>query len=161
MSLFYLLLFLIIVIVAIYGVKVSRKAKELREDGKIIAREYHFADKGEEFTSKIGSFENLANELKQMQVPCAVNGSASTEVIFSTNQFSARLYKVDFDEPSGIAIYRFQFSHWKEVGDFSSYEDPLGMNQVMTAVEKAFLNLDPNTGVKEYKNEVETKRTIF
>ena len=35
------------------------------------------------------------------------------------------------------------------------------MNALMTSVEKTFLSLDPNTGVKTYEIDFKTKHNIF
>ena len=45
----------------------GKKIKQLREDGKIVLRNYRYAEKGEEFTSKVGTFEALKDQLEQAE----------------------------------------------------------------------------------------------
>lgn len=137
----------------------GKKIKQLREDGKIVLRNYRYAEKGEEFTSKVGTFEALKVQLEQAEIPCGMEGNTATQVNFNSSNFTARLYKVDFDEPSGIGIFRFEFTRWK-TGRYGYTDDTL-MNMLMTSVEKAFLSLDPNTGVKSYDIDFKTRHSIF
>ncbi len=159
MGLAILLVIVAVGIGVLIGLKRAKVIKELRNDGKIVVRNYRYAEKGEEFTSKIGTFVALKEELEKADIPCAMEGNASTEVDFKSTNYSARLYKVDFDEPSGIGIFRFEFTSWK-TGRYG-YLDDNSMNMLMTSIEKAFLNLDPNTGVTSYELNFKTKHNFF
>ena len=141
------------------GIPRGMKIKKLREDGKIVVRNYRYAEKGEEFTSRVGSFEALKYQLENAEIPCGMQGNTATQVDFSSSNFAARLYKVDFDEPSGIGIFRFEFTRWKTAR--YGYMDDSLMNMLMTSVEKAFFNLDPNTGVKFYDLNFKTHHSIL
>lgn len=59
----------------------------------------------------------------------------------------------------GIGVYRFSFTRWKS-GDYG-YLDDNRMNMLMTSVEKAFLQLDPNAGIRPFDLNVKTKYSIF
>lgn len=148
-----------IIIGVVIGLKKADKMNTLVKEGKMIKRDIRFAENGEEFTSKIGSYSALAEAIKGFGIPCSADGNTSDSVAFKGATFSARLYKVKFDEPSGIGIFRFEFTSWKTYrGMYENYNE---MNMLMTTVEKAFLSLDPNTAVKEYKIDFNTKHSIF
>lgn len=155
----------IIIIVAAFAIALpiaisrGKKVKAMLDQGQIIKRSSRYAEKGEEFTSKIGTFVALKKELLKMQRPCNMSGNTGTVVNFTASSYEARLYKVDFDEASGIGIYRFEFTKWR-TGRYG-YEEDTSMNMLMTSVEKAFLNLDPNTGVKFYDLDFKTKHRLF
>ena len=154
-----ILIFAIIFAIAIpLGIKQGKATKKLYEEGKIIQRDSRFAEKGEEFTSRIGSMENLKAELQKMVLPCDTKGTTS-QATFTGDKFTARLYKVDYDGPSGIAVYRFEFTSWKTHNGM--YVESVGMNMLMTAVEKVFLALDPGTAVKLYGLDFKTKHSII
>ncbi len=148
----------IIIGVAI-GLKKGNEIKQLRSEGKIVVRNYRYAEKGEEFTSKIGNYVALKDQLEKLVTFCGMEGNAGSRVDFKSANFSARLYKVDFDEGSGIGIFNFEFTSWKT--ERYGNVDDIKMNMLMTAVEKAFLELDPNTGVTSYDLDFKTKRSIF
>ena len=154
----FLVLAIVLAIAIPLGIKQGKANKQLIEEGKMIPRGNRYAEKGEEFTSKIGSMENLKEKLQNMYLPCRMEGNTS-QVKFTGEKFSARLYKVDFDEPSGIAIYRFEFTSWKTYRGM--YEQNNSMNVLMTSVDKVFLELDPNTAVKSYDIDFKTKHSIF
>ena len=141
------------------GMKQAKQNKQLISEGKMIRRDLRFAEKGEEFTSRVGSYKALADKISSMYSPCKIEGNASTQVVFTGSTYAARLYKVKFDEPSGIGIFRFEFTHWKSSGGV--YENVNAMNVLMTSVEKCFLELDPNTGVSFYDLDFKTKHKVF
>lgn len=149
---------LVIGIAVFIGLKQRKVLKGLKAEGKIVDRSLNFAEKGEEFTAKIGSYTALKEQLLKLVKICAMEGNTSSVVKFQSKCYAARLLRVDFDEPSGIGIFRFEFTRWKE-GDYT-YVDNTEMNMLMTAVEKAFLNLDPNTGVKKYNLSTKTKHSL-
>jgi hypothetical protein len=141
-----------------FGVKQGKVTKQLYADGKIIPRPGRFAEKGEEFTSRIGTMQALSDALKSMYLPCKMEGNTG-EVRFTSEKFTAHLVRDKFDEPSGIAVYRFEFTSWKT--NNGMYVEANAMNALMTSVEKVFLSLDPNTGVKTYEIDFKTKHNIF
>ena len=144
---------------AALGMKQAKQNKQLISEGKMIRRDLRFAEKGEEFTSRVGSYKALADKISSMYSPCKIEGNASTQVVFTDSTYAARLYKLKFDEPSGIGIFRFEFTHWKSSGGV--YENVNAMNVLMTSVEKCFLELDPNTGVRFYDLDFKTKHKVF
>ena len=155
----YLIIAVVFAAAVAIGLKKRKQISQLRDDGKIIRREYRFAEKGELFTSKIGSYVELKKELEKMLLPCAMKGNTSSKVEFTAKNYTARLYRVDFHEPSGVGQYRFEFTSWKN-GRYG-YLDETGMNILMTSIEKAFLALDPNTGVSTYGLNFKTSHSFL
>ena len=143
----------------IIGVHKAKNIRALQKDGTIIRRDMNYAEKGEQFTSRIGSVPALRDEILKAKFPCDMKGDLAGAVDFTAKSFAARLNLVAFDEPSGIAVYRFGFTRWKKDGYM--YVDDISMNALMTAVEKTFLALDPNTGVQSYDVNFKTKHSIF
>ena len=142
-----------------FGARQAKQTKALLADGKMIRRDMHFAEKGEEFTARIGTPQDLRTALESRPFPCSVNGSTRSAVTFTGSTFAARLLQTAFDAASGIGVYRFEFTRFKQRNGM--YEESNAMNLLMTSVEKAFLQLDPNTGVKPYALDLRTKHTIF
>ncbi len=141
------------------GIPRAKKIRAMQNEGTIIRRDMHYAERGEQFTSRIGSYEALKAEIEKMKSPCSAEGNLKSEVRFTSASFNARLYRVDFDEASGVGVYRFEFTKWK-TGRYTYVDEPY-MNMLMTSVEKAFLNLDPNTGVASYDLKFKTAHSIF
>ncbi len=56
-------------------------------------------------------------------------------------------------------IYRFEFTQWK-MNDYAP-KDALGMNMLLTSVEKAFLRIDDNTTVHNVRLEYRTKHNLI
>lgn len=141
------------------GVRQANQTKALLADGKMIRRDMHFAEKGEEFTARIGTPKDLRAALESKPFPCSVDGNTHSAVTFTGSTFAARLLQTAFDAASGIGVYRFEFTRFKQRNGM--YEESNAMNMLMTSVEKAFLQLDPNTGVKPYALDLRTRHTIF
>ena len=141
------------------GIPRGQQIAQLRKDGAIVQRSMRYAEKGEQFTSKIGTYTALRDQIQNMRSPCSMDGNVSSTVNFNAANFAARLCMVDFDQQSGVGIFRFEFTRWKN-GRYTYVDDHL-MNMLMTSVEKAFLALDPNTGVQTYNINFKTKHSIF
>ncbi len=155
---------IVIIVIAIgigaaIGISQAKKNQQLIDEGKMIRRQYRYAEQGEEFTAKIGSYKALADQIKNMYRPCSAEGNASSQVNFTGQTFAARLYRVAFDTTSGVGVYRFEFTRWKEYR--GQYEGANAMNILLTSIEKCFLALDPNTGVTSYPINFKTKHKLF
>ena len=140
------------------GLKKAKKEKELYNKGIIMRRDINYAEKGEEFTSKVGDLQRVKESLSSLNAGCEFKGSVQ-EVVFKGKPFAATLSLVSFDEATGTAVYRFNFTHFRESG--YSYENGTGMNMLLTAVEKMFLSLDPDTSVKTFDVGFKKKRSVF
>lgn len=131
-----------------YGLSKHRK---LVSEGQIISRNTDFAEYVYEFTSKIGSVRALSeaiNSLDYNKIGADMEGDIIRQRYqFSNSKFKAVLILTAYDEPSGIAVYRFQFTQFRMSGSIPS--DSLSMNKLLTQIEKVFLSLDPNTGINK------------
>ncbi len=141
------------------GIPRGKKIKALRDQGYTVMRAPHYAEKGEQFTSRVGSCSAVKDGLLNVPLPCEMEGNVSTVVNFNSRSFAARLYRAAFDEQSGVAVYRFEFTRWKSAR--YGYEDETSMNMLMTSVEKVFLKLDPNTGVQSYGLNFKTRHSFI
>lgn len=139
------------------------KHKKLVDEGQIISRNTDFAEYVYEFTSKIGSIRPLTeaiNSLDYNKIGADMEGDIYKQRYqFGNSKFKAVLVCTAFDEPSGIAVYRFQFTQFRTNGSIPT--DSLSMNKLLTQIEKVFLSLDPNTGVKTYQADLNSKHSFL
>lgn len=147
-----------IAIGVVIGLKLRGEQKDLIEKGYIVKRDSKFAERGTEFCARIGTKNKLAEAFAANSFPCEVSGTTS-QAQFNGKKYTARLFSTCFDEASGTAVYRFEFTSWKTYKGM--YEDSIGMNRLMTLIENIFLNLDPNTAVKNYPLNLKVKHKLF
>ena len=50
------------------GMKQAKQNKQLISEGKMIRRDYRYAEKGEEFTSRVGSYKALADKISKIYI---------------------------------------------------------------------------------------------
>ena len=137
--------------------------KKLIREGKIAKRDIDFADYASEFTSRVGSPEAVTDAVKALDyrmIGANMKGNSVRQSFqFSGSGYSATLDRIDYDEPSGIAVYKFRFTQFKMNG--SVPQNSISMNKLLTQIEKMFLAFDPCTGVKNYKLDFHTKHSVF
>ena len=127
--------------------------------GKIIQRASDFVEYAEIFTIRPIPNEEYAAALKALDLKktgTSLEGNTKA-VKFSGIYFSASIRCVEQTETN--SVYRFEFDSWKTKYGRPSFENE--MNMLLTAVEKMFVQLDPNAQVSTVKNEITTKRSIF
>ena len=128
-----------------------RGESKLESQGKIVRREKGFNENAEIFTMGPIDQNKVTEGLKEIgnSMRISINGNTNTQSFSITggswSQWSARLKLIEADETK--TVYRFLFNHWKSNAHSTTPEDPTSMNLVLTAVEKMFLNIDPNTKV--------------
>ena len=149
---------LILLIAVFAGLTMGKKQKKIVGEGHVVKRQYGNPEVGEEFTSRIGSFMNLKERLQRMSLQCAMEGTVK-KLVFRGATYSARLYCCAYDNTTGVAIYRFEFTSFKVYRNM--YQENDSMNILMAAVQSVFFGLDPNTSVKTYKLNLKTKRSIL
>ena len=124
---------------------------KLESQGKIIRREKGFNENAEIFTMGPIDKNQVTEGLKEIgnSMRISINGNTNTQSFSITggswSQWSARLKLIEADETK--TVYRFLFNHWKSNAHSTTPEDPTSMNIMLTAVEKMFLKIDPNTKV--------------
>ncbi|MBM6676663.1 hypothetical protein H6A07_07905 [Olsenella uli] len=130
-----------------------------RKEGSTLSRARDFVEYSETFTLRHLADGELTSAFKAAQpgakAGVTMHGNAQ-QVVFE-GPFGAVLSRTEnTDEKS---VYVFKFTNWK-----SRYGSPLyaeDMNLLLTAVEKIFVSLDPNTQVSTKKEDITTKRPIF
>ena len=128
-----------------------RGESKLESQGKIVCREKGFNENAEIFTMGPIDQNKVTEGLKEIgnSMRISINGNTNTQSFSITggswSQWSARLKLIEADETK--TVYRFLFNHWKSNAHSTTPEDPTSMNIMLTAVEKMFLKIDPNTKV--------------
>ena len=128
------------------------RRKKLYDSGQIIKRNLDYLKQVHYFTLENGSWERVWNALKDADYHKAagVTGDSQKPLIrYNGVNWSAQLYKCERDD--GKDCYGLQFLEWTERQGMIQYE--AHMNTVLTAIERTFLRLDPQTEVStEYVN---------
>lgn len=139
--------------VALVGLKLLQLKGEskMEKQGKLVRREKGFNENAEIFTMGPIDQNQVTEGLKEIgsSLRITINGNTQTQSFSITggswSQWSARLKLLEAD--SEKTVYRFHFNHWKSGSHSTTPEDPVSMNMALTAVEKMFLKIDPNTKV--------------
>ena len=138
-----------------------RKHKQMVTAGEIISRKPNFMENAEEFTLSLSDPGSVTDGIRNL--PCrimsvSVQGNTESQLFrFRGTQWEAKLKRIS--EESGSCVYRFEFTSWKKSNGMAL--DALNMNRRLTAVEKLFLSLDPDTSVREIPLEYHTKRSLL
>jgi hypothetical protein len=149
---------IIIAIVVIAAIAGSAYRKKLTDSGQIVNRSAGFEQYAEILTIKEMPFSQVAEALRNGYYYGKANVSVSEAkqaAGFSGAGWTAQLYHMNDTDRNA---YCFEFVNWQTRNGIP-YE-ALAMNTVLTAVEKVFLALDPNTQVSSKKLEV-TKKSYF
>lgn len=152
---------LIIIVIAVLAVSFVfpawYKAKQL-EEGNMIQRDNDFVEYGEIFSLKHVEPEKIAECIENIEFEKILGGRPSgdtSKMIFNANYgFSAQLCRIEDDGES--MKYRFDFLTWETIVGKRASADA-GMNLLLTAIEKMFLTLDPETKVSKEKNDTKRK----
>lgn len=150
----------------IYYLNISKKNKLMAEN-KIIDRNQSFFKKEHFFETSVSSIQELGDAIER-----GVLGSESISfepdygrgsIIFHNNvsfgTFGAALRSDGNAE--GIYKYSFRVEAWKEKNGMITRQDLFNANVLLTAIEKAFLKLDPQTRVSEQEMMIKTKHSFF
>jgi len=156
----YLLMLGVGVVVYFIVAPVIREAGKLESEGKIITRDVNFVETAQIFTISKVSMENLIAAMKNEGLPFAgLEWKTSSDAMgFKYNGWSAQMTKTDGDDTHDI--YRFSFTQWQTMR-YGTAADITQMNQLLTAIEKAFIKLDSSAKVKTERLKVQTKNKFF
>lgn len=138
------------------GLAQAKKTKQLIADGKIIKRDLQFHKMRETFSLNIPEGVNLDDEIKSIITPeMHINhGKSDSGVyVFQGYDWKASLKPVQTENGTD---YEFNFLKWKNQ-KYGTPNNSNQMNLLLTAVEKMFLKLDPNTVVTTKLNKVNVK----
>lgn len=141
-----------------------KQERQMTSEGKIINRSHRFIEQAEDFTiicddPAIVSGKLGALPFSEMNVKMTANGQQAFQFSFThpSGNWTAVLRRMD--APAGQLAYSFNFTHWK-VSDLGVIGE-LQMNMLLTAIEKMFLSIDPNTQVKTRLLETKTSHKFF
>lgn len=140
---------------------IYQRHQKLIDSGKIISRTHDFVEKAEDFVLTLddpGEVTRRLQEISYVEMKASMrieNGGRSFQ--FTGNTWSAKLYRKNDED--GKSVYSFQYLNWKTHNGGIMYGDH--MNMLLTAIEKMFLSIDPNTKVKTRLLETKTSHDFF
>ena len=142
------------------GTKTAREQNQLIAEGKILRRQYDFAESAELFALSPADPREVAEavqafDYEDMRVRMQPDGENGFH--FAGPGWTARLYRLL--GPAQEAVYRFEFLKWKTRNGLLS--DYVNMNKLLTAMEKMFLAMDPQTQVSTVKLETKTTHSVW
>lgn len=157
---------IIIIAVIILGVTLyvnTQKNKQLQSEGKIIERSADFMEKAEYFTLSLKDPEQVTEGVRKIsysEMAVSMKGDSEKQSFHFSNTWgwNARLYYTG--EEDGKAVYCFKFLNWKKKDGFM-IEGGIYMNMLVTAIEKMFLDIDPDTQVTDKRLDIKTKHSFF
>lgn len=134
-----------------YVVNEVKRVKSLNEDGKIIGRDVDFEEYAELFTIRDVEFKDIREELRNADYSGRTNIKADMEkklVNYEGVDWKAHLYYMTNETDRNA--YCFEFTEWSTRKGLT--QNITDMNVALTAIEKVFLKIDPNTQVSKRKN---------
>lgn len=157
----YLLCFGVLVIVFFITAPLFKQADELLSSGKIITRDPSFVETAQVFSLSKVSMDSLIAAMKSEGLPFAgLEWKTSDGAMrFRYNGWAAQMVKIDNDDGSHDK-FRFSFTGWQTL-KYSAVMDITQMNQLLTAIEKAFIRLDHSTKVATERVKIQTKNSFF
>jgi hypothetical protein len=144
----------------------QRKARLLAA-GRILEREADFFKQAHYFTTKTGKVSDIG---------IAIDHALLTEerisfephyeqggIVFHKGGVGGTFGAVlrSMEPEGGLYRYRFQVESWRESNSDITQDDFYGANVLLTAIEKAFMQLDRDTEVQRLKAEYKTKTKFF
>jgi hypothetical protein len=138
---------------------IIKQSSEMLNEGKIITRDANFMKNAQIFTLSKVSIESLVAAMKTEGLPFAGLAwkAGNNTMTFSYNQWAAQMIKLPGDD--GYDKFRFSFTRWQTM-KYGQAVDFTQMNQLLTAIEKALLKLDPSTKVQTEQIKVNTKSSF-
>lgn len=138
------------------------KDKQLQSEGKIIKRGMGFMEKAELFILELDDPDKVTKAVQEFpysEMKVSVQSDEANQAFQFSNSYgwNARLYCTERNEQK--VTYCFEFSHWETSN--GAVQGGLYMNMLQTAVEKMFLDIDPNTQVQEKALSVKTHHKLF
>lgn len=150
----------------IFYLNASKKDK-LKSENKIIDRDPIFFKREHCFETSVSGLKEIGDAIDK--------GALSSEtisfepdyergiIIFHNNvsfgTFGAALRNAGNE--NGIYRYSFKIDAWRERNGGITRQDMFNANVLLTAIEKAFLKLDPQTKVSEQATKIKSKHTLF
>jgi len=149
-------------IIAIAVMVGQQRGKKLMAEGKIIKRDISFIESTETFTLAGVEFAKLTSALQRMDtgdtgVSWKSKDAAQAIIFQSSHGWNAQLSTLENSNDKNR--YCFQFTSWQTRKGIPWRVDT--MNMLLTAIEKMFLSLDPNTQVETARVKTKTKSSFL
>jgi len=159
------IILLVIVGIVVAACVYSRKQRnKLMDEGKLIARDARFWDKSETFSVAGVTLEEVynklpADDLKKYMGACELQKDKN-RIVFVHNgyeeSFTGTLCQIS--KADDIYTYRLLINQYKTK---NSSPNEMSLNVLYTAVEKVFLEFDPNIKVKSEYVDRKVKHSLF
>jgi len=145
----------IVVVVGFFVAPLFKQADAMFASGQIIKRDADFMKNSQTFTISRVGMDALIAAIKDKGLPYeGLEWRTGDGVMtFKSRYWEAQMIKLDSDD--NCDKWQFTFLSWEET-KYGSAISHTEMNAVMTAVEKAFIALDPNTKVQTERIKVNT-----
>lgn len=155
-TLFIVAFIIVLVVVGYFAYQQNRK---LMDDGVIVKRDIGFIKQKHLFTTN-AEFMDFYNVFRENIARAGVqyNGKTSGLLHFKGNTWEGEFYKVKTN-PGEMNRYAMTYTKWRTHKGIPY--DAQTMNAVLTAIEKAFLTVDPETQVTRIKQQVTHKPTFL
>ena len=150
-----------LVLGVILGLKQREKMNQHIADGRMIKRDIRFIETEELFTLSGGDFQRVVSEIQATSFAgtgvSIQKNDAKQAIQFQGSGWAAQLWRqADSGEN---AVYAFCFTRWKTHRGIPL--NHMEMNMLLTAVEKMFLRIDPNTQVQTRALTTKTRPSFF
>lgn len=159
--------FIVVIIIAIFaiavpiGLKARNEQNQLIAQGRMLKRDAYFMECTETFTLSGGEYNRVLEAIKAANLSgtgVSVSSNASQQSFaFQASGWAAQMYRAKDDGDQ--FVYCFGFTKWKTRKGIPL--DYVPMNLLLTAVEKAFLSIDPQTKVQSSKAKLKTRPSFF
>lgn len=153
-----------------YGIiiylNVSKKNK-LKAENKIINRDTNFFKREHFFETSISSLREIGDAIDKgvlRSETISFEPDYAHEIIIFHNNVSFGTFGAALrtkETKDGLYRYSFRMDAWRERNKEISRQDFFNANVLLTAIEKAFLKLDPQTQVSDRVFEITTKHELF
>ena len=156
----------VIIIIAVgigvtVGLSQRKKANALIEDGRMVKRDISFVETAEVFTLSNADFSRVVDAIKVSDLSgtgvSADRNSEKQAILFKSGGWAAQLYRMEDD--GNKYVYCFVFTSWQTYRGIP--QNHVQMNLLITAVEKAFINIDQDTQVQSSKIRTKSKASFF
>ena len=150
----------IVVVVGFIVAPLFKQADEMLASGAIINRDANFMENVQRFSLSMISTESLITAMKNegLPFPGLEWKTGNDAMSFKYSDWTAQLIKVESNDD--FARYEFKFLQWK-ANQYGGSVTLTQMNQLLTTIEKAFINLDSNTKVQSERAKISTKSSFL
>lgn len=157
----------VVLIGVVVGLAIGSKYRKLYNKGVALKRPYDFHKQEYTFKTIVPGIDNMLSALNLnvlAQQNISVNRETNAErVIFGNpaGSFTAFI-QAENSGQEGVYCYRFRIHSWTSHKGTILNSARMGINVVLTALEKAFLTLDYNA-VEErvYMTDIKTRASFF